>query len=228
MFKNGLLTSWEAFLHALELRFAPSKFEDPIASICKLTQTNTLQEYLSKFETLANRIFGLPQSFYLSCFTSKLKPHIRREILALQPPDLPHAIALAKLQDDKNYTTPSPSSRFARPSRPPPPPQTQTTSPKPLPPLLPTPPTKLPIKRITEVEMQAHRDKNLCYNSEERYTWGHRCKSQFLLLTTVDIDDPLEELVELISDSTNDPPLEAGLISLNALTTRKFAITNGP
>ncbi|WVZ24535.1 hypothetical protein V8G54_003079 [Vigna mungo] len=227
MFNNGLLTSWEAFLHALELRYAPSKFEDPIAAICKLTQTNTLPKYLAEFETLANRISDLPQSFYLSCFTSGLKPHIRREILALQPADLPHAIALAKLQDDKNRTTPFPSSCFARPS--PPSPQPQIPAPKPLPPLLPTPPTKLPIKRLTEAEMQARRDKNLCYNCDERYTRRHRCKPQFLLLTTADTDDPSKELVELDSDSTIDPPLEAGLISLHALSgqwnPRTFQVT---
>ncbi|WVZ14691.1 hypothetical protein V8G54_012257 [Vigna mungo] len=66
--------------------------------------------------------------------------------------------------------------------------------------------------------MQARRDKNLCYNCDERYTRGHRCKLQFLLLTMVDTDDPPKELVELDFDSTINPPLEAGLISLHALS----------
>lgn len=39
MFNNELLSSWESFLRALELCFAPSKFDDPIADLCELTQT---------------------------------------------------------------------------------------------------------------------------------------------------------------------------------------------
>lgn len=143
MHNNGLLTSWDSFLRALELQFAPSKFEDPIAALCKLSQTHSLQDYLSEFETLSNRISGYPTSFYLSCFISGLKPHLRREVTVLQPTDLNQAISFAKLHDDKHAANP-PFHRFSRPplsANPPPSP-----TPKPLPPLLPTPTTKLPIK----------------------------------------------------------------------------------
>nr|KYP38435.1 hypothetical protein KK1_040315 [Cajanus cajan] len=224
MFNNGLLTSWEAFLRALELRFAPSKFEDPIASLCKLTQTHNLHDYLSEFEALANRISDLPPSFYLSCFISGLKPHLRREVMTLQPSDLPQAIALAKLQDDKTRSSFTSTNRFIRP--PPPPTSPQPSSPKPLPPLLPTPPTKLPIKRLTEAEMQARRDKNLCFNCDERYSRGHRCKPQFFLLTTFNTNDPISK-PPLFADDSVEP--EAGLISLHAFsgqwTPRTFRIT---
>lgn len=37
----------------------------------------------------------------MSCFISSLKPHIKREVLALHPINLTQAIALAKLQEDK-------------------------------------------------------------------------------------------------------------------------------
>nr|KYP64239.1 Transposon Ty3-I Gag-Pol polyprotein [Cajanus cajan] len=187
MHNNGLLTSWDAFLRALELRFAPSKFKDPIAALCKLSQTQLLQDYITEFESIANRISGYPASFYLSCFISGLKPHLRREVTALQPTDMPQAVAFAKLHD------------------------TQTASP-----LLPTPSTKIPIKRLTEAEMQDRRDKNLCYNCDERYTRGHRCKSQFLLLVVPAADN--------ISDSLPD-----GSINLHSLsgqwTPQTFRIT---
>jgi len=163
MFNNDLLTSWEDFLCALELRFAPSKYEDPIAAICKLSQTQGLHDYLSEFETLANRISDFSPSFYLNCFISGLKPHIHREITSFQLTNLPQAIALAKLQDHKSKPTPTTPPRFFRsPSTSP----TLSTMPTPklLPHLLPTPPTKLPIRRLTEAEMQARRDKNLCFN----------------------------------------------------------------
>ncbi|WVZ23465.1 hypothetical protein V8G54_002009 [Vigna mungo] len=190
MHNNGLLTSWESFLRALELRFAPSKFEDPIAALCKLSQTHSLQDYLSE-----------------------LKPHLRREVTVLQPTDLNQVISFAKLHDDKQSAFPF--SRFSKP-----PSQTQTPPPpipKSLPPLLPTPPIKLPIKRLTKAEMQARKEKNLCYNCDERYTRGHRCKSQFLLLISTTSDDdplPLDDPDPL---TTEDPSSESGLISLHAL-----------
>ncbi|KAI4318180.1 hypothetical protein L6164_025983 [Bauhinia variegata] len=105
MFSNGQLLSWEIFLRALELRFAPSDFEDPIGTLFKLTQTSTVMNYQSQFESLANRITGLPPSSYLSCFISGLKPHIRREVLAFQPNSLSQAISLAKLQEKSIDTT---------------------------------------------------------------------------------------------------------------------------
>ncbi|XP_020229578.1 uncharacterized protein LOC109810500 [Cajanus cajan] len=193
MHNNGLLTSWDAFLRALELRFAPSKFEDPIAALCKLSQTQLLQDYITEFESIANRISGYPASFYLSCFISGLKPHLRREILQTIPAT--------------NRIHP-----------------TQTASP-----LLPTPSTKIPIKRLIEAEMQDRRDKNLCYNCDERYTRDHRCKSQFLLLVVPAADDISDSLPEQESQPPDDPSLEAGLISLHSLsgqwTPQTFRIT---
>nr|KYP64474.1 Transposon Ty3-G Gag-Pol polyprotein [Cajanus cajan] len=184
MHNNGLLTSWDAFLRALELRFAPSKFEDPIAALCKLSQTQLLQDYITEFESIANRISGYPASFYLSCFISGLKPHLRREVTALQPTDMPQAVAFAKLHD---------------------------------------------IKRLIEAEMQDRRDKNLCYNYDERYTRDHRCKSQFLLLVVPTADDISDSLPVQGSPPPDDPSLEAGLISLHSLsgqwTPQTFRIT---
>lgn len=82
---NGQLLSWPLFLHALELRFAPSLYEDPKGAIFKLCQKTTVKEYQAEFETLANRIVGLPPPFYLSCFISGLKPDIGHEVQAFQP-----------------------------------------------------------------------------------------------------------------------------------------------
>jgi len=89
------------FIQSLELRFAPSQYEDPRGALFKLCQTCYVKEYQTEFETLANRIIGLPAQFYLSCFVSGLKPAIRREVQVFQLMSLSHAISLAKLQEDK-------------------------------------------------------------------------------------------------------------------------------
>ena len=81
---NAQLTSWSTFLHALKTRFASSTYEDPTGLLFKLTQRASVNEYLSEFESLTNRIIGLPTPFLLSCFVSRLSPEIRREVQARQ------------------------------------------------------------------------------------------------------------------------------------------------
>jgi hypothetical protein len=87
---------------ALELRFAPTAYDDPKGKLFKLTQSSSVAAYLSEFESLANRIVGLSQLDLLSCFISGLKPEIRREVLAQQPATLNQASGLARLQEEKN------------------------------------------------------------------------------------------------------------------------------
>lgn len=85
----------------METRFAPTFYDDPKGALFKFVQRGSVNEYLTEFERLANRIVGLPSPFLLSCFISGLSPDIRREVLALQPVSLAQATALAKLQEDK-------------------------------------------------------------------------------------------------------------------------------
>ena len=80
MHRNGQLSSWSTFLHAIHARFSSSTYEDPTGLLCKLTQRSTVSTYLSEFEALANCIIGLPTPFVLSCFVSGLNPAIRWEV----------------------------------------------------------------------------------------------------------------------------------------------------
>ncbi|KAL5144083.1 hypothetical protein HKD37_09G026878 [Glycine soja] len=95
--RNGFLTSWQAMLQALESRFAPSYYDDPYGALFKLQQRDTVNEYLSEFELLTNRIAGLAPPLLLSYFISGLSPDLRCEVQALQPMCWPQAMALAKL-----------------------------------------------------------------------------------------------------------------------------------
>jgi len=47
--KKNKLPSWQEFLQALEVRFAPSYYEDSRGSLFKLTQKGTVQDYLNEF-----------------------------------------------------------------------------------------------------------------------------------------------------------------------------------
>ncbi|MCH89207.1 retrotransposon-derived protein PEG10-like [Trifolium medium] len=221
MHSNGQLLSWPGLLHALESRFAPSLYDDPKGALFKLCQTSSVKEYQTQFESLANRITGLPPQFYLSCFISGLKPPIRREVQAFQPGSLTQAISLAKLQEEKTLDTrPHPSFPKPNPSHTP-----SSSSFRPTLTVAPSKPT--PTKRLSPAELQARREKGLCYNCDEKFIQGHRCKCLFHLLivepdpVVLEHQDPTLNMVEGVSDPNtepvSDPTLDPPQISLHAL-----------
>jgi hypothetical protein len=56
MYSNRQIVSWNQFLRALEIRFAPAAYDDPKGNLFKLTQSGSVNDYLAEFESLANRI----------------------------------------------------------------------------------------------------------------------------------------------------------------------------
>lgn len=123
----------------------------------------------------------------MSNFISGLKPNIRREVQALQPQTLSQAAALAKLQEDKLLDQrrhlrqcPPFLLSFGPPLLPTPPSRSQPT--------LPNPP-KTHYKKLTHEEMLTRREKGLCYNCDEKFSQGHKCKGRFFLLVAIDDDD---------------------------------------
>jgi hypothetical protein len=221
------------FIHALELRFAPSQYEDPKGSLFKLCQTGSVKEYQTAFESLANRIVGLPAPFYLSCFISGLKPEIRRKVQAFQPISLSHAISLAKLQEEKINDHPTASSNRRTPLTISTNTNSATTSKPPyknpatlLQPNTP-PQNHVPIKRLSPQELQARREKGLCYNCDDKFSPGHRCKRSFHILIAAPEISPSSQdqithlLLENPPNSEPDPQHEIvpdpAQISLHAL-----------
>lgn len=188
MFRNGFITSWPGFLQALESRFAPTFYEDPKGALFKLSQRGTVNDYLTEFERLANRVIGLPPPFMLSCFISGLSPEIRREVLALQPISLPQATALAKLQEDKLRDR----RRFS--PRPGDLPSSSTNNPNPK--------QKSQFVQRTLEEIAFRREKGLCYNCDEKWSSNHRCKSRILMLIA---DNPTPETDEPNHENSTSP-----------------------
>ncbi|KHN33219.1 Transposon Ty3-I Gag-Pol polyprotein, partial [Glycine soja] len=135
MFTNGLISSWQSFLDALESRFAPTFYDDPRGALFKL---------------------------------------LRREVLALQPISLLQATALAKLQEDKL------KDRRSLSQRPHPPPTSISPA------NLSTKP-KTPYVQRTPEEMAFRRERGLCYNCDDKWSSGHRCKGRILLFVADDV-----------------------------------------
>ncbi|PNY17781.1 Ty3/gypsy retrotransposon protein [Trifolium pratense] len=214
MYRNGQIVSWPQVLQALELRFAPTAYDDPRGKLFKLHQTTTVASYLSDFESLANRIVGLSPPDLLSCFISGLRSEIRREVLAQQPTSLTQAAALARLQEEKiqdllrlakprttaPWSNPSSSSPRSNPA-----PTTAS--------LLPTPANHPRYRQLSPTEMNERREKGLCFNCDERFSRTHRCKARFLLF----IADEDEELAGLDPGETDPPPAADPLPDVSGL-----------
>ncbi|XP_006582654.1 uncharacterized protein [Glycine max] len=189
MHNNGLITSWQAFLEALESRFAPTFYDDPKGALFKLVQRGSVNDYLTDFERLANRVIGLPPPFLLSCFISGLNPELRREVLALQPISLLQATALAKLQEDKLRDR---RTLMPRPYPPSSAPTNLTSKPK------------APYVQRTPEEMAFCREKGLFYNCNDKWSSNHHCKGRILLFVADDSVPDSGEPEAIIPSSSSD------------------------
>lgn len=87
------------------LEFGPLLFDCSRASLFKLAQDATMNEYYLKFMTLANRVIIEAPVAWLDCFISGLKDDIRQEVVAQNPVSLLRAVSLAKFFEEKYVTT---------------------------------------------------------------------------------------------------------------------------
>ncbi|GAV87828.1 hypothetical protein CFOL_v3_31254 [Cephalotus follicularis] len=56
--------------------------------------------------------------------------------------------------------------------------------------------TTIPIIRMNQEELQARREKGLCYKCDEKYVPGHKCKRRYLVLAA---EDDIEERTETLA-----------------------------
>jgi hypothetical protein len=92
--------SWGEFVTALQIRFGRGAYDDPMESLSKLKQEGPLDDYKSKFDTLALKVQGLPEAHKLSCFMGGLKEEIRLLVRMFNPKNLVDAYALARIQEE--------------------------------------------------------------------------------------------------------------------------------
>jgi len=154
MQRNQPFRSWHELKRAIEIEFGPSLFDCPRASLFKLMQVGSVNEYYPEFTALANRAHIEPPEALLDCFITGLKLDIRRDVVSQCPSTLLRALALAKLNEEKYTMSFSPSfvSNITKTTiQPVKSPLPHRINPKStLPPLLPTPnvpPSKIVIKK---------------------------------------------------------------------------------
>ncbi|KAK6125713.1 hypothetical protein DH2020_040546 [Rehmannia glutinosa] len=84
----------------------------------------------------------------------------------------------------------------------------------------PNPPNKPPVKLLTASEMAARREKGLCYNCDEPFTFGHRCKNRitYMIMTEEEELSYLHTTLDITEAPVPaQPQMEEIQISLNAI-----------
>ncbi|XP_058746621.1 uncharacterized protein LOC131619549 [Vicia villosa] len=207
MYQSRLLTDWFSFLKALELRFGPSTFDNHQAELFKLKQDGSVVDYQTKFEKLGTQVIGLPSDAILNCFISGLTNEIQNEMAIHKPTNISQAIGLAKLIESKlkdskpkfhkpfanTYHKPS-----ASPANPIPKPSIIPSSqiPNPFKAQTSSAPSKLPIKRLSQAQLQERRAQGLCFNCDEKFFIGHKCSTRRFLILMAD-EEPIGEPIHV-------------------------------
>lgn len=181
------LTTWTALARSLERRFGPSTYENHESALYKLQQTTTVNDYIQGFIQLSTRVDTLTTGNLLNIFLSGLKPEIHKLLKLFKPTNLDDALGIAKLVEDVlNDVSPgsskarsfpfTPTTRSVSSTQP----ITKTSFLSSTTPQKTQPQTQnkqtLPLRRLSAVEMQARKDKGLCFNCDERFFMGHKCK----------------------------------------------------
>ena len=177
----GIFCNWEGMVQALYVRFGSTPYDDPMEALTRLKQTSSVAVYKAEFEALSNRIKGLSSTHKMSCFLSGLRDEIRLPVRMLNPPSLNAAFGLAKIQEEY-WSSCKRSSRIQQESGKPSilgPPRVNTFL---------EAKSRIPIKRISPAQMEDRKKKGLCYNCDDKWSPGHKCKSaKIFLLEGIDL-----------------------------------------
>jgi hypothetical protein len=190
----------------LHIRYGPTIFEDHFGDLTKLQQTGAVRDYQFQFEQLLSRVEKLSVQQQLGCFVSGLKNTLRIEVQAARPKTITEAIGLARLYEARNGGFKKyPTHEDRRSGKDPPLPQPTNSLNR----------TKTPAtRRLSPAEMQDRRSRGLCFNCDERFVPGHRCKKLFVI-EGIYTDEGDEEEPQILEEIGED---EEPIISLHALT----------
>ncbi|XP_026442759.1 uncharacterized protein LOC113342415 [Papaver somniferum] len=236
--------TWFEFAHGICIRFENPMEENFIGSFNKLVQINFVEEYFEEFESLKALMLAnnpsLTKHYFIMSFISGLKEELRNSVAMFYPKSLATTFSLARMEEQKHHTVATKSIRtnsssftnsraFSTTTFPPKPISTSyitskstPTTPKSYSPTpLKTSSTNPIIKRLTPEKMRIRRDKGLCYNCDEVYALGHKCKGrqQLFMVQTENFDSQDTEVEDEVFEEAVESPVESDMeISLHALT----------
>ncbi|KAL2236314.1 UNVERIFIED_CONTAM: hypothetical protein Sindi_0823100 [Sesamum indicum] len=180
----------------------------------------------SSYENHRQALFKLRQSGSIVDYQREF------EQLCNRPRSISQAIGLAKLLESKFNDRPFLGRAIPAPS-----PLPRTMAPFVVAPVSTVPrsaPPALPIKRLSPTEMQARRAKGLCFNCDEKFYSGHRCRPKQFLLLLADKDAPPASSAssDCLGDdcssplsSDTPPPLPVSLLSSSSPAPSHFHLS---
>ncbi|XP_031479935.1 uncharacterized protein LOC116250452 [Nymphaea colorata] len=194
--------TWDLFKDELLLRFGETTYVNHEIELRNLKQTSTVQDYQSKFERLCSMVKNRPEDSKIAHFIGGLDEDIQIEMLRDPPTELRRCFALAKTIEEqlrrrearkkayKPGIASKPKPNFVKSA----PPQRKFEN-------RPAFRNNIPNKYISRQEREERIKKGLCFNCEEKWHAGHKCK-HFQLYEVTDSDEELEESEEVDTEGT--------------------------
>ena len=157
----------------------------------------TVFDYQTWFERLLARADTLTDKQEAECFISGLKDGLRADVRVHNPQNLFAAIGLTrtyelKAQEVRRLTYPTFSFSVRNSNN-----QWNTSTPSGAKDT--NPKRILPIRKLSPTKLQRWRQQGLCYNCDEKYTMGHKCKKLFFIELEKENEEAIEEETPTIS-----------------------------
>ena len=223
--------TWSEFCHEVVHRFGRNQHQSLIRRLYKLTQTGTVDEYVTQFSELVDQLSAYESStdplHYVTRFLEGLKPHVRLLVAVQLPQDLDTAYTIALVQEEvgDGVTTLNATSVPRRHM------QHQTAArieDKMLSATVtPREPARLDDDKLTVLK-NYRRAKGLCFTCGERWSRDHKCKATVQLHVVQEMVDFFQypenylteqvettddmELMHLSADANLDAPPEKSII----------------
>ncbi|KAF5783699.1 putative nucleotidyltransferase, Ribonuclease H [Helianthus annuus] len=218
---------WDEYVRSISARFSDALFEDPLEEMASLTQTGSLQELNTAFDSLLNKV-TLSETQAVSLYIKALKPEIRGPVKMFKPRTLHEAYSLAKTQALNNETWEEKwvgskgGGSFSKSSNNKITPPTNAAKL----PLLPTPNNNRTTtgsykpsnnqRRLSSKELEQKRAKGECFWCTEKFVPGHKCATPRKQIYIIEADDEGDQAeTEAESDKEEE---EDHQISIHALT----------
>jgi hypothetical protein len=200
--------AWTQFVAEIYERFDIDT--NHLGHLKKMKELGTIEDFIAAFEHLAFIIEGMFDAFFRECFISGLKDEFQANVLMVR---IESWVEATKRDKEAKQIV---SSQNHKPSFIP--------HPKPVNPTTPSAPLK--IQKLTRVEMAERQLKGLCYNHDDKYFPGHKCKEKKIFMAISEEISEEDEETPSMSESPestditppSDPPEVELVISLNALT----------
>ncbi|KAH6809268.1 hypothetical protein C2S51_027051 [Perilla frutescens var. frutescens] len=222
--------SWAQFLDVVSARFEELREAKIIMEFNKFKHQGSYDDYVKRFEELKACMMMLnhseySESYFVASFVSGLSEDLQAAISLFNPQTLHQVIELGrsqiqtveaiakKIKGTGRFNFQQGVTNKIQDFNPGNPPKSFT------------PPLKPPTRLLTSAEMAARREKGLCYNCDEPYVIGHRCKNRISYMIMSEEEEYFQShpnlevpSEEFFPPDTKECSLEEVQMSINSLT----------